>query len=172
MPTRDLPMCTNSLHYLNKFRIFKYIYQLLITNLEERCPDCLQYSHEGKGDLMNAVSKNIVGLLALVLYAGSHCNSLYPTKSIRHNADAEWAIIGAGPAGIIVVGLLLDLGTDPKSIIWVDPEFNVGRMGKYYSTVPGNAKTKIYIEFLQSCQTFQEANSPAAAKLFELDQEM
>lgn len=120
---------------------------------------------------MIAVNKSIVGLLAFFLYAGSHCNLLYPTKSIRRNADAEWAIIGAGPAGIIVLGLLLDLGTDPKSIVWVDPEFNVGRLGKYYSTVPGNAKTKTYIEFLQACNTFQEVNSPAAAKLFDMDQE-
>src|SRR5437868_14863358 len=100
---------------------------------------------------MIAVNKSIIGLLALFLYAGLDCDSLYPIKSIRRNADAEWAIIGAGPAGIIVLGLLLDLGTDPKSIVWVDPEFNVGRMGKYYSTVPGNAKTKTYIEFLQAC---------------------
>lgn len=120
---------------------------------------------------MIAVNRSIIGLFTLFLYAGSHCDSLYPTKSIRRNADAEWAIIGAGPAGIIVLGLLLDLGTDPKSIVWIDPEFNVGRMGKYYSTVPGNAKTKTYIEFLQACNTFQEANSPAAAKLFDMDQE-
>lgn len=122
---------------------------------------------------MDAVYQKLSGILLLLfLHAGLHCDSLYPTKSMmRYNADAEWAIIGAGPAGIIVIGLLLDLGTDPKSIVWVDPEFNVGRLGKYYGSVPGNAKTKTYIEFLQSCQTFQEAYSPAAEKLFELDSE-
>jgi len=101
-----------------------------------------------------------------------HSESAYPKQSVRYNADAEWAIVGAGPAGIIIVGLLLELGTDPKSIIWVDPEFNVGRLGKYYASVPGNAKTKTYIEFLQSCQIFLEANSPAYEKLFTLDQEV
>lgn len=101
----------------------------------------------------------------------SYTESLFPTRSIRYNADAEWAIIGAGPAGIIVLGVLLDLGTDPKSIVWVDPEFNVGRIGKYYATVPGNAKTKQFIEFINSCATFLEANSPAAAKLYDMDQE-
>lgn len=100
------------------------------------------------------------------------CESLFPTRTTHHNCDAEWVIVGAGPAGIIIVGLLLELGTDPKSIIWLDPEFNVGRLGKYYSSVPGNAKTKIYIEFLQSCQIFMEANSPAYEKLFDLDQEI
>lgn len=109
--------------------------------------------------------------LSLSLISGIYCKSLYPTRSIRYKADAEWAIIGSGPAGIIVLGVLLDLGTDPKSIVWIDPEFNVGRLGKYYASVPGNAKTKTYIEFLQSCQTFQEVNSPAIAKLHTLDQE-
>lgn len=125
-----------------------------------------------KGEIMDAVYQKLSGLLfALFLHAGLYCDSLYPRRSIAPNADAEWVIVGAGPAGIIVVGLLLDLGTDPKSITWLDPEFNVGRLGKYYSSVPGNAKTKTYIEFLQSCQAFQDADSPAAAKLFEMDQE-
>ena len=48
----------------------------------------------------------------------------------------------------------------------------MGRLGKYYSSVPGNAKTKTYIEFLQSCNTFQEASSPSAQKLFDLDPEI
>lgn len=112
-----------------------------------------------------------VYLLLLIYFLPLHSESLFPTRSIRYNADAEWAIIGAGPAGIIALGILLDLGTDPKSIIWVDPEFNVGRMGKYYAAVPGNAKTKQFIEFINSCATFMEANAPSAAALYELDQE-
>ena len=111
-------------------------------------------------------------LMSFSIFSGIYSESLYPRRSIRYNTDAEWAIIGAGPAGIIIIGLLLELGTDPKSIVWVDPEFNVGRLGKYYSTVPGNAKTKTYIEFLQSCQTFQDAHSPAFEKLYKLDQEI
>ncbi len=120
--------------------------------------------------------KNIKALLCFAVVcisiniAGNQ--SLYRTKSVTYNCDYEWAIIGAGPAGIILIGLLLDLGTDPSKIAWVDPEFNVGRIGKYYSTVPGNAKTKVYIEFLTSCKTFQEANSLAFDKLFDLDQEV
>lgn len=98
--------------------------------------------------------------------------SLYPTKSMRYECDYDWAIVGAGPAGIIVIGLLLDLGVEPSRIAWVDPEFNVGRIGKYYATVPGNAKTKVYIEFLSSCHAFQEANSPAFDKLYDLDPEV
>lgn len=114
----------------------------------------------------------IIFLISFYSIAIIGYQSLYPTKSVRYNCDAEWVIVGAGPAGIILIGLLLDLGTDPKSIVWIDPEFNVGRLGKYYSTVPGNAKTKVYIEFLTSCQTFQAANSPAFEKLYDLDQDI
>jgi hypothetical protein len=119
--------------------------------------------------------KNLKALFGFVIFCASinllgH-QSLYPTKSTRYNCDYEWAIVGAGPAGIIIIGLLLDLGVDPKNIVWVDPEFNVGRLGKYYASVPGNAKTKLYIEFLTCCRAFQDANSPALDALYEMDQE-
>lgn len=118
--------------------------------------------------------QRIVFILSAIFLTTNTMNSksLYPTRTTRYNCDAEWVIVGAGPAGIIIIGLLIELGTDPKSIVWVDPEFNVGRLGKYYSSVPGNAKTKTYIEFLQSCHVFQEANSPAFAKLYDLDPEI
>ncbi len=116
------------------------------------------------------IALSIVLLLLSTRFVFSE--SLFPKRSISTNCDAEWVIVGAGPAGIIIIGLLLELGTDPKSIVWLDPEFNVGRLGKYYSSVPGNAKTKTYIEFLQSCQVFMEANSPAYEKLFDLDPEI
>lgn len=85
--------------------------------------------------------------------------------SVNHNADVTWTIVGAGPAGIAVVGLLLDLGVDGKTITWVDPEFNIGRLGKYYYHVPGNAKAIDYIAFVNQCHTFQEYSSPALDSL-------
>lgn len=122
---------------------------------------------------MNKFQRISFSLALLFLFSKNlFSESLFAPRGVRPNCDAEWVIVGAGPAGIIIVGLLLELGTDPKSIIWLDPEFNVGRLGKYYASVPGNAKTKTYIEFLQSCQVFMEANSSAYAKLFDLDQEI
>lgn len=32
----------------------------------------------------------------------------------------RWAVIGAGPAGIATVGLLLDNNVDAKDILWID----------------------------------------------------
>jgi hypothetical protein len=68
---------------------------------------------------------------------------------------SKWCVVGAGPAGIVIVGLLLDLGISREDIVWVDPEFNVGRMGHYYANVPGNTKTSLYIDFIRACKTFQ-----------------
>lgn len=70
-----------------------------------------------------------------------------------NNADYEWVVVGAGPAGIVVVGLFIDLGIDPKKIVWVDPEFSVGRLS-LYPTVPANSTVKAFIEFLHACRTF------------------
>jgi len=86
-----------------------------------------------------------------------------------YNADYQWTIVGAGPAGIIVIGLLLDLGTDPKNIAWIDPEFNVGRLGKYYGSVPGNSTTSVWIDFLNSFKCFKECLTPSLQKLQTLD---
>ncbi len=94
-------------------------------------------------------------------------------KNSSDKIDAEWTIIGAGPAGIITVGLLLDLGISPDEITWIDPEFNVGRLGAYYESVPANTKNKLFISFLQSCKTFLTA-APTAIEtlsLLELEKE-
>ena len=83
--------------------------------------------------------------------------------------SAQWTVIGGGPAGIVIVGLLLDLGVAPQEVVWVDPEFNVGRLGQYYETVPGNTKTKLYIDFMNSCKTFLASGSPAIAALHDYE---
>lgn len=38
-------------------------------------------------------------------------------------------VIGAGPAGLAVVANLLDCAVKP--ILWIDPEFNGGRLSRY-----------------------------------------
>jgi len=63
--------------------------------------------------------------------------------------DTSWTIIGAGPAGIITIDVLLSLGVKADEICWIDPEFNVGRLGKYYNNVPGNSSIQEVINFLK-----------------------
>lgn len=114
--------------------------------------------------------------LFILLFAASIANATYRFDDRRnhpqhHAVNAEWAIIGAGPAGIAAVGVLLDLGVDASSIIWVDPEFNVGRLGKYYSNVPSNVEAERFLNFVLNCKAFALCCSPSIDLLKEYDHE-
>jgi hypothetical protein len=43
-------------------------------------------------------------------------------------------VVGAGPAGVAVVGNLLEQGKKP--ILWVDGKFRGGRLNEFYREVP------------------------------------
>ena len=96
------------------------------------------------------------------------CNTSF-FKSIE-KCDADWVVIGAGPAGISTVGVLLSLGVLQDRITWLDPEFNVGRLSTF-PTVVANNKSKFFIKFIESCKTFTECVPKAIEKLKELDPE-
>lgn len=83
----------------------------------------------------------------------------------------DWAVVGGGPGGIITVAVLLDVGISPEKILWIDPEFGVGRMGKYFGTVPANNKAKLLVEFLHMCPVFDAVQTPAVQRLHAADQE-
>lgn len=93
------------------------------------------------------------------------CNHNY----VRLACDVEWTVVGAGPAGIVAIGILIDLGIPAKSIMWVDPLFKVGRLGEYYQNVPGNVKNSGFVSFLKACHTFQLVESQAKNELFLMD---
>lgn len=84
----------------------------------------------------------------------------------NHPQCYEWAIVGAGFAGITALAVLLDAGVKPSSVVWVDPEFNVGRVGKHYREVPGNIQTKHLIEYVEDCPGFENIDSPSLQKLY------
>ena len=79
---------------------------------------------------------NLLVLLGLTwTLAGMHCIAADTTT------HAQWTVIGAGPTGIMAVGLILDSGVPAEDIILVDRDgFEVGRMGKFYKNVPGNGR--------------------------------
>lgn len=110
---------------------------------------------------------NVIQFLGLLL-------SFVTTQSIVQEAayNVPWTVIGAGPAGIAVVGILCDSGVPPEQIVWIDLEFNVGRIGKYYANVPGNARVQQYINFLKACKTFGECKSAAVDQLFTMPPDM
>lgn len=70
-----------------------------------------------------------------------------------------WAVVGAGPAGITAVGKLIDQGVEPSSIVWIDPAFTVGDLGKSWMNVSSNTKVNLFIAHLKATQAFNyEAN--------------
>ena len=73
----------------------------------------------------------------------------------KNEYSFEWAVIGAGPAGILAVGKLIDAGVDPKAIAWIDPAFKVGDLGGLWRTVSSNTKVHLFQKFLQGCTAFK-----------------
>lgn len=88
--------------------------------------------------------------------------------NLSRNVSAEWAVIGAGCAGIAIVGLLLDLGVNPDAIKLIDDEFQAGRLIKY-TKVPANVPNQRFIDYINACNTFSECNTPAMHYLKEYD---
>lgn len=66
----------------------------------------------------------------------------------------EAVVVGAGPAGIAVVGNLLEQKKSP--ILWVDDVFEGGRLNKYYREVPSNTKVKRFVAYADGVSPFQE----------------
>lgn len=74
-------------------------------------------------------------------------------ESIQRTEHAV-AVVGAGIAGIAVVGSLLDAGMEAGNILWVDPAFAVGDLGEYWQNVSGNTKVKTLQGFLEASPAF------------------
>lgn len=117
--------------------------------------------------MMKVFSARVFALMGVLLLLGQTMPMKSQTKS-----PYEWAVIGAGPAGIVVMGLLLDLGIAPSQIAWIDPEFNVGRLS-LYGEVPANSTVGSFLNFLKACRTFSAMHLPSLDRLFayQLNQE-
>lgn len=72
----------------------------------------------------------------------------------------QWAVVGAGPAGIAAVGKLLDNNISADNILWLDPQFKVGDFGQLWSNVSSNTAVKRFIDFLQAAQSFNFNKAP------------
>lgn len=67
----------------------------------------------------------------------------------------EWTVVGAGPAGIASLGMLLDSGVVPQEILWIDPEFKVGDFGTHWRYVSSNTPVESFLKFYRACESFQ-----------------
>ncbi|POS85490.1 hypothetical protein EPUL_001991 [Erysiphe pulchra] len=66
----------------------------------------------------------------------------------------EAIVVGAGPAGITVVGNLIEQKKTP--ILWIDDEFQGGRLHKCYREVPSNTRVKLFVAFCDALSSFRE----------------
>lgn len=72
----------------------------------------------------------------------------------------QWAVIGAGPAGIAAVGKLIDHGVHPADILWVDPRFETGDLGHLWQNVSSNTTVARFIDFLRDAKSFSYHLAP------------
>jgi cation diffusion facilitator CzcD-associated flavoprotein CzcO len=75
-------------------------------------------------------------------------------RMMQGSSAYDWAVIGAGAAGIAALATLLDCGEDPKKILWFDPTFTVGDLSRCWPKVPANTENKRFLGFLQGSQAF------------------
>ncbi len=81
----------------------------------------------------------------------------------------NWAVVGAGPAGIAALGQLLDAGVDAGDIAWIDPHFTVGDFGGLWRNVPSNTRVDLFIRFLETCKAFDYQQCTEKFALHDLD---
>lgn len=81
----------------------------------------------------------------------------------------QWAVVGAGPAGIAAVGKLLDAGITKEQIAWIDPAFNVGDLGAKWRDVSSNTKVDLFIKFLHACRSFNYIERTENFALHDID---
>ena len=72
----------------------------------------------------------------------------------------QWAVVGAGPAGIAAVGKLLDQGILSDDILWIDPHFKVGDLGLLWRNVSSNTSVKYFNSFLKDVRAFNYEDAP------------
>jgi cation diffusion facilitator CzcD-associated flavoprotein CzcO len=75
-------------------------------------------------------------------------------------ASYEWAVIGAGPAGVAAVGRLLDHGVAAERIAWIDPAFAGGDIGQKWRSVSSNTHVGLFLEYFNGSKSFRFAEAP------------
>jgi thioredoxin reductase len=79
---------------------------------------------------------------------------LFFINNLMTNQLYQWAVVGAGPAGLAAVGKLLDKGIHPKTILWLDPYFMVGDLGRLWQQVSSNTTVGRFVNFLNDATAF------------------
>ncbi|KAL4453897.1 hypothetical protein ABPG74_003780 [Tetrahymena malaccensis] len=75
-------------------------------------------------------------------------NQQLPSSNLQESLY-EYCVVGAGPAGICAIAKILERNVNPKKILWIDPQFQVGAFGREWAGVPGNTSVESYIKVNQ-----------------------
>ncbi|KAK6438125.1 hypothetical protein LTR95_005670 [Oleoguttula sp. CCFEE 5521] len=74
----------------------------------------------------------------------------------------EAVVVGSGPAGITVVGNLLEQKLSP--MLWVDKSFSGGRINYAYREVPSNTKVGLFVDFATALAPFRRIVSSTPSR--------
>ncbi|CDZ77715.1 Pyridine nucleotide-disulphide oxidoreductase [Legionella massiliensis] len=77
-----------------------------------------------------------------------------------NNRIYQWAVVGAGPAGIAAVGKLLDYEVPAQDILWIDPHFLAGDLGLLWRNVSSNTTVQRFLDFLNDVESFAYEKAP------------
>ncbi|KAI0006395.1 pyridine nucleotide-disulfide oxidoreductase-domain-containing protein [Xylariaceae sp. FL0662B] len=78
------------------------------------------------------------------------------SRTTKQTSELAAVVVGAGAAGIAVVGNLLELLPPDSKIGWVDPLFEGGRINAKYREVPSNTKVSHFLSYAQGVEPFRK----------------
>lgn len=110
------------------------------------------------------MQKQFVVFIVVLIFSSI---TVSPSQENQQVSSYDWAVIGAGFAGITALAVLLESGIKASTIVWIDPEFNVGRVGKCYGNVPGNIQVQSILYYVSNCPFLKNIGSSAIEKLYE-----
>jgi len=91
------------------------------------------------------------------------------TQPSATTSPYQWAVIGAGPAGIACIGQLLDNNIPPSAILWLDPTFAVGDFGTKWRNVSSNTTVGLFKRFYKQCRSFQYSGSDSHGRRYAIE---
>lgn len=100
---------------------------------------------------------------------GSHFFTMTTAEKL---IEKKWCVVGAGVAGISAIATLLDNKVSASNIIWIDPLFDVGCMGLYWTSVSGNTPVRLLEAFLNASPTFEYSKIRGYFRLKDLDPDL
>ncbi|MCO5562487.1 hypothetical protein L7F22_016114 [Adiantum nelumboides] len=108
--------------------------------------------------MLRQVRRNMCSLLSREAVSSPSASPPPPPPRHPHPSafplSYQWCVVGAGPAGIAAVGLLLDSSVPPSSLLWIDPAFSVGDFGTRWRYVSSNTNVGLFLRFYQRCRSF------------------